>query len=285
MCVSLNPFISLDDLAMRMRMSLDEIIRFVIVNNIPYKKNKGILTLTKDSFVHFLDVLEKERPPLCYPIPASLEKHNNIPWKKTLYEIYSSKYAHPACMSPEQGLLLHSIVLNISPNNVVEIGTFLGVSAIWIASALNEIGKGKIYCIDLFQSILPFPYSNCIYVDNPLKKINFWITEAGLESYISFIPGNSHVIGKIIKRHINANIDFLLIDGDHSVHGAAKDFQSYEPHVNKGGYIMLHDIFPESGHAGPRWVIDHLIHGRADLEICEFLTRPSNFGIAVIRKK
>lgn len=37
-------------------------------------------------------------------------------------------------------------------------------------------------------------------------------------------------------------LDFLIIDGDHSDKGAQKDFDMYSPLVREGGLIMFHDI-------------------------------------------
>ena len=37
-------------------------------------------------------------------------------------------------------------------------------------------------------------------------------------------------------------IDVLFIDGDHTYHGVKKDFEMYEPLVEKDGIIIFHDI-------------------------------------------
>ncbi len=40
-------------------------------------------------------------------------------------------------------------------------------------------------------------------------------------------------------------LDFLFIDGDHSLTGVARDFAMYTPLVRRGGLIALHDIIPD----------------------------------------
>lgn len=57
------------------------------------------------------------------------------PWIDTLREVYAHPLAFPASISPEVGLLLYSLVRNIRPMTVVETGTFIAVSTIWIAAA------------------------------------------------------------------------------------------------------------------------------------------------------
>lgn len=76
----------------------------------------------------------------------------------------------------------------------------------------------------------------------------------------------------------------LYIDGDHTIPGCLRDFSLYEPFVAKGGYIILHDIYPQSGWDGPRHVLDTVIPTRKDLSVVEIYTRPNNFGMSIIRK-
>lgn len=48
-----------------------------------------------------------------------------------------------------------------------------------------------------------------------------------------------------IKRILNGKeLDFLFIDGDHSLAGVRQDFEMYAPLVRKGGLIAFHDITP-----------------------------------------
>lgn len=46
-----------------------------------------------------------------------------------------------------------------------------------------------------------------------------------------------------VKRWLNGQkLDFLFIDGDHSLSGVSMDYQMFAPHVRKGGIIAFHDI-------------------------------------------
>jgi predicted O-methyltransferase YrrM len=42
-----------------------------------------------------------------------------------------------------------------------------------------------------------------------------------------------------------AALDFLFIDGDHSLQGALSDFRTYAPLVRAGGVVAFHDIVPD----------------------------------------
>jgi hypothetical protein len=56
-----------------------------------------------------------------------------------------------------------------------------------------------------------------------------------------------------------AHLDFLFIDGDHSVEGCLFDFENFEKDVKRGGYIAFHDYYPDREDLGPTWVINHML--------------------------
>ncbi len=92
-------------------------------------------------------------------------------------------------------------------------------------------------------------------------------------------------MGQKINQTLNEPIDFLYIDGDHTIERCYKDFVLYSPHVSIGGYIILHDIYPEHCNwDGPRYLIDKYIKNSPNYELFEIKTSPVNYGMAVIRK-
>ena len=49
-----------------------------------------------------------------------------------------------------------------------------------------------------------------------------------------------------VKRWLSGTrLDFLLIDGDHSLSGVSQDYRMYSPMVRPGGWIGFHDIKPD----------------------------------------
>ena len=54
-------------------------------------------------------------------------------------------------------------------------------------------------------------------------------------------------------------IDFLFIDGDHSIKGCQEDYDLYAHKIAKGGYIAFHDYHPGRPDLGPTYVIDEII--------------------------
>lgn len=51
-------------------------------------------------------------------------------------------------------------------------------------------------------------------------------------------------LSRVMKVLRGSNIDFLFIDGDHSLFGVMNDYVRYSPLVKKSGLVVLHDIQP-----------------------------------------
>ena len=68
------------------------------------------------------------------------------------------------------------------------------------------------------------------------------------------LRGNSHDYG-IVKQVWDAvyeSADLLFIDGDHTLEGVRKDYETYSTLVRPGGVIALHDIRREQEHPACR---------------------------------
>lgn len=200
--------------------------------------------------------------------------------------MYQEKFTFPASVSPSQGEFLKTLASNIAPKNVVEIGCFTGISTVWLAAGLEQTGKeGTVHSIDLFEDIIPSPPYHRAYLANPIEYAQKSLEAAQLSHRVKFYKGNSIEVGEKVDALLNEPIDLLYIDGDHTIDGCYKDFALYSPHVCVGGYIILHDIYPEfCNWDGPRYLIDKYIKNSPHFDLLEVKTSPVNYGMAVIRK-
>jgi predicted O-methyltransferase YrrM len=232
------------------------------------------------SYVSFYDIALKS-----YEIPEDLA-NSGSPWATTIVDMYNQSFAFPASVSPSQGQLLKSIVCNLNPQIVLEIGCFIGISTLWMASGLEQIRSGGfVHSVDLFNTIMPWPPHSYGYLKNPVDFAQKCAVSAQLSHRIEFHKMDSNTLGRKINEIVNKPIDFLYIDGDHSIHGCVTDFALFSPHVPVGGYIMLHDIYPKyCGHDGPRYLIDNFVKNSPHFSLVEIDTSPHNFGMALIQK-
>ena len=125
------------------------------------------------------------------------------------------------------------------PKVCVELGTFLGASAIPVARSVKRWG-GTLTCVDTWQgdhgaaSTAPWLLVACVRN----------LIEAGLGPHIRLIPARSFDAALAWQ----GPIDYLYIDADHTYEGCAADLWSWFPYVRKGGLIVGDDydapLFP-----------------------------------------
>jgi predicted O-methyltransferase YrrM len=230
---------------------------------------------------------EASKPGDLWEIPDWLKK-TKTKWAKTLIRLYKHPMSFPGSVSPNAGVLLRSLVMNIAPKTVIEVGSFIGASSIWVASAMAEYDRrNKLYCLDLF----PPAHGNNVYAPGVIFKdpsgfIAKNMKKCGFEDFVETFRGDSKVLIHEIAKKIDAPVDFAIIDGDHTVEGCVADFMAMEKHVVTGGYILLHDIFIDyCGVDGPAYtLIEKIKPLNKKFEACQIYTAPLNFGYALIRK-
>lgn len=139
---------------------------------------------------------------------------------------------------------------------VVEIGTWKGKSTYCIAKGLKS--SGKIYAIDPFDASgdkeSASIYSERRGDDDLLSQFKNRMKKLNVHDKIIPMKGlSSQFVGSIKE------IDFLFIDGDHSIDGCHFDFSNYSPYIKKYGYIAFHDYDPARIDLGPTWVVGNKV--------------------------
>lgn len=206
------------------------------------------------------------------------------PVMSTLKEMYGQEVSFPAALPPSQGRILRNLILEHQPQNVVEIGCYIGISSLWIGSALHQIGRGHLFGVDMFVDKEPRPPYCWDYLRSPLDFARRHAEKAGLNGIIDFVQSKSGVFGENFPSYTREKIDFLFIDGDHRVGGCIDDLISFYPHIKEGGHILLHDTNPKlCGWHGPRYLLDHYFNHSPLFEVTEIDTEP-NYGMALITK-
>jgi predicted O-methyltransferase YrrM len=197
-------------------------------------------------------------------------------------------------------LLLFSLVRNIRPRNVVEVGSFIGVSTIWMAAALAETGDapadsgdaharpGIIHAIDRFDDLPENEWRKAAITDRrALIETN--LTNAGVRERVELHAGVSWDVLPTLHEPLRSagGVHLALLDGDHSAEGLRKDLVALEPVLVTGGYVIVHDTIPErcGGHVGGRHLLDHINDFAAGLyESVELYLSPLNYGLGIFRR-
>ena len=76
------------------------------------------------------------------------------------------------------GKTIYDFILNKKPNTVIEFGCLYGYSTIAIASALRDIGSGKLICFDLWDN---YKYKHSTMLET-ISNVKYY----QLDNYVSF---------------------------------------------------------------------------------------------------
>jgi Methyltransferase domain len=117
-------------------------------------------------------------------------------------------------MTPTQGRIVYDHVIQTRPTHVLELGTASGVSAAYMAAALDELGRGSVTTLDKAQ-----------YLPSPLPELQAFAKVPELLRYVTFErPSHSSyvwwLLRKIEQRSDGAGnceplYDFCYLDGAH----------------------------------------------------------------------
>lgn len=224
-----------------------------------------------------------------WAVPADLRARAAAEaWVRVLLGVYDDPASWPSSIVPEGGMLLHALVRNIGPTTVVETGTCLGVSTVWMASALAALGAGRVVTFDDYRAAPDGRLASSPLFQDRLAGVRARIGAAGLGAYVDVRAGDS-VAGVTAARGELAaagGVQLAFIDGDHSPGGAVADFRAVEPVLAVGGYVIVHDVFPHvANHLGPRELVDHIDrHARGRYQACDLYTAQTNYGMTVMRR-
>lgn len=117
------------------------------------------------------------------------------------------------------GNILYAVVKSMEPTLVVETGVGMGVSTVYILSALKSIGQGKLISIDRGEDA-------GILVEPELK--NNW----------EFLHGDTCDILPTLDVD---QFDIFFHDTDHTYKNMMFEFEWAYPRLRKGGLLMAHN--------------------------------------------
>jgi predicted O-methyltransferase YrrM len=146
----------------------------------------------------------------------------------------------------EKALCLVRTILQERPQVCVEIGIFGGRSLIPCAAALQHIGSGVIYGVEAWSPQVAVAHATNQVNDDWWSKIDFtrikhdflqFVVDTSLAAQVRIIEVASERAATLFDQ-----IDFLHIDGSHSIVNAADDVIRYATKVRRGGIVVFDDI-------------------------------------------
>ncbi len=162
-------------------------------------------------------------------------------------------------MPPEEGDALHQWALEAAHRRparpLVEVGSYCGRSTIWLAAAAREAGT-VVFAVDHHrgseENQAGWQWHDPTLVDpvdgriDTLPSFRRTMAAAGLEGAVVAVVGDSPVVA----RFWSTPAALVFIDGGHGVEPARADYAGWAPHVAVGGYLAIHDVFPDPADGG-----------------------------------
>jgi len=205
-----------------------------------------------------------------------LEKYIEIfstaedPVLEDLYRQTHIRFLNPNMVSGHlQGKFLEFISMMIRPDNILEIGTFTGYSAICLAKGLKP--EGRLITIELNDELMDFAHS--------------YFCRTGLESKITQLTGKA----QDIIPGLDVMFDLVFIDGDKREY--IEYFNLIIGKVKPGGFVIADNVLwggkvVEEDTTDPqtRGIIDfnNMLKNAIDIEN---VIIPLRDGLMIIRKK
>jgi len=159
-------------------------------------------------------------------------------------------------MPPDEGALLHRVARERLPHGpVLEVGTYCGKSAVYLGAAAREVG-GTVFTVDHHrgseENQAGWQHHDPTVVDpelglmDTLPTFRRTIARAGLEDHVIAVVGRS----TRVAIHWRTPLSLLFIDGGHGEQPARDDFRGWAPWVMTGGFLVIHDVFPDPADGG-----------------------------------
>lgn len=154
-----------------------------------------------------------------------------------------------------------SSIEELHPTTVIEVGSFLGASAIHMASILHELQLDScLICIDTWlgdrqlwlrpehRATLNFSHGRPEIYDTFLANV----IDAQLQDYILPVSMPSSSAARYMKK-LGVSADLIYIDGSHDDWDAYNDIQLYWGLLNAGGIMLIDDYVPNTNNNEMFW--------------------------------
>src|SRR5579864_2808346 len=159
-------------------------------------------------------------------------------------------------MPADEGLALcETAAAYAATGPVLEVGSYCGKSAIYLAAGAREAGQ-KVITIDHHRGSEEhqpgWEYHDPELVDpaagriDTLPRLRATLVAAGLEDDVIAIVGRSTDVARLWRTPLG----MLFIDGGHTDAAAQADYEGWTPWVAPGGALAIHDVFPDPAEGG-----------------------------------
>ena len=159
-------------------------------------------------------------------------------------------------LGEDEGQALYQLALQVAGTGpCLEIGSYCGKSTVYLGTACKA-QSSTLYAVDHHRGSeehqLGEEYHDPDLYDVNIEQMDSFpefrqpLRRAQLEDTVVPIVSSSAVA----SRHWATPLSLVFIDGGHSEAAAQVDYRSWSSFIKPGGYLLIHDIFPNPADGG-----------------------------------
>ena len=159
-------------------------------------------------------------------------------------------------MPVDEGRALYAAARALTvPGPLLEIGSWMGRSALFLAAAARESGR-QVVTVDHHRGSEEhqpgWEYHDPALVDadlgvlDTLPRFRRTIAEAGAEDVVVAVVTRSEILAPLWS----TPLAMLFLDGSHTEESARRDQDAWVAKLAVGGTLAIHDVFPDPADGG-----------------------------------
>jgi predicted O-methyltransferase YrrM len=159
-------------------------------------------------------------------------------------------------LHPEEGHRLYELASQAARGGpCLEVGSYCGKSTLYLGSACRAQDE-LLYAVDHHRGSEEHQpgeaYHDPELLDRGSGRLDSFqvfrgtLARAGLEETVVPIVATSAAAA----RHWRTPLALVFIDGGHSREAALTDYRCWAGHLRRGGFLVIHDLFPDPAEGG-----------------------------------
>lgn len=159
-------------------------------------------------------------------------------------------------LDAEEALALYQHALVAAQQgSILEVGSYCGKSTVYLGTACKQKGN-VLFAVDHHRGSeehqLGQGYHDPELYDAHFKKMDSFpefrstLARASLEDVVIPIVAPSALAARVWS----TPLAMVFIDGGHSMEAALTDYRCWSGHIMRGGFLAIHDVFPNPADGG-----------------------------------
>lgn len=171
----------------------------------------------------------------------------------------------PIIQMPEDMLMLHELLYKLRPDVVIETGTAHGGTAVFYASMLELLGRGRVISIDVEIR----KYNRLAILSHPMSKRIRLIEGSSTD------PETVEQVRALVRPHETV---LVALDSNHTAAHVRRELELYHGFVTPGSYLVVFDgvmtVLTDAPNGSPVWDRDNPLTA-----VSEFLADHPEFEV------